>query len=235
MIHRIISALDHALFPRRCLLDAGPASQVDLADALVATLTPFEARPHCPVCGASMADGHLCGACLKEPPPFQQVRAAFWLDETLKALLHRMKYGSKPDIRVTRVLSELSQPHFRAPDHGALLPMPLHPNRLRQRGFNQSAWLARDWGRALRIPVVDAARRLWDTPAQARLDASARRRNLKNAFDVDARRLRKFKRIIIVDDVLTTGSSARRLAEQVLSAHPTCTVQVWVVARTALL
>lgn len=235
MIRRIISALLPALFPPRCLLDAGPATQVDLADHLIAALEPVASAPHYPRCAQNVPAGRLCGHCLKHPPAFDRVQAAFWLDDTLKQLLHKMKYGQKPDIRITRLLSTLARPYL-VPGHvQALVPMPLHPARLRQRGFNQARWLARDWGKAFNLPSVPAARRVLNTQQQARLDASTRRKNLINAFHVDNKCLRPYQCIAIVDDVLTTGATAHALAQAIKASYPALTIEVWVVARTPLL
>lgn len=235
VMSRIISALAHVLFPPRCLLDAGPATQVDLADHLVAALKPVATEPHCPRCAQNIPSGQVCGHCLKHPPAFDRVQAAFWLDDTLKQLLHKMKYGQKPDIRITRLLSTLARPYL-APGHvEALVPMPLHPDRLRQRGFNQTAWLARDWGKAFSLDIVPAATRILNTPQQAKLAAPARRKNLVNAFSVDAKALRPYQHIAIVDDVLTTGATAHSLAQAIKTGNPSLTIEVWVVARTPLL
>ncbi len=235
VIHRIITALENALFPPRCLLDAGPATQVDLADHLVGKLRPMSQDPHCPRCAQNTPSGQLCGHCLRHPPAFEQVQAAFWLDETLKQLLHKMKYGARPDIRITRLLSQLACEHFDPTHVDALVPIPLHPDRLLERGFNQADFLAKDWGKALGLPVIPAAKRVLNTPQQAKLDAKHRHKNLINAFKVDPQFLTGYQRVAIVDDVLTTGSTAHALAQTLKTAHPNISVEVWVVARTRLL
>ncbi len=236
MIRRIISALERTLFPPRCLLDAGPATRFDLADHLVEQLKPVSGTPHCPRCAQNIPSGRVCGHCLRQPPLYERVQAAFWLDDTLKQLLHRMKYGEKPDLRVTRLLSELSRPQLQPQDVDALVPMPLHPLRLRARGFNQADWLARDWGRSFQRPVLRVATRTRHTPQQAKLDAKARKSNLKQAFQiVRPDELKSLNRVAIVDDVLTTGATAQALTQALKDAAPHLQVEVWVVARTPLL
>ena len=239
MISRIISTLhilQRVLLPPRCVLDAGPATRVDLADHLLAQLRPVEGTPHCRRCGLNGNFAGVCPRCRQNPPPFERVQAVFWLDDTLKTLLHRMKYGAQPDLRITRLLSELSGVHMAAGTVEALIPMPLHDDRLRQRGFNQAAWLARDWGRQFGLPVLmTAARRQRPTGQQARLNRKQRQQNMADAFAVSAVSLHCFRRVAIVDDVLTTGATAAALAQSLMSAVPGIEVEVWVVARTPLL
>lgn len=115
----------------------------------------------------------------------------------------------------------------RRPD--GLVPVPLHPARLAQRGFNQARELAQPVARAGGLPVLDdACRRVAATPAQAGLTAAQRRRNLRGAFAVTADLAGL--RLAIVDDVLTTGSTAGALARELLRAGA-ASVEVWAVAR----
>lgn len=107
--------------------------------------------------------------------------------------------------------------------------MPLHRNRLRQRGFNQAQEIAREIARNLRLPILShAAARIIDTPPQASLSLKARRNNLRGAFVCDAGV--RGKRVAIVDDVMTSGSTLDALAEALLHAG-VLEVQCWVAAR----
>jgi len=110
-----------------------------------------------------------------------------------------------------------------------LVPVPLAPKRLAERGFNQSALLASAVGRALDVPVVhDRLRRVRETPPQSGLDGAARRRNLRGAFACDESL--HGKQVILVDDVMTTGTTIGEAAE-VLLAVGAIEVRAWVVAR----
>ncbi len=238
MLSRIISALEKALFPPRCLLNAGSATQVDLADHLVAQLKPVLATQHCPRCAVNTAENYLCAACLHHPPAFDQVIAAFWLDDTLKQLMHRMKYGKRPDIRITRLLSTLALSQLKQwpAEAEALIPIPLHSKRLQARGFNQAAWLAKDWGKALALPVIPLLTRQTDTPHQAKLNARERRHNIQQAFGCSqASLLHELQCVALVDDVLTTGATAHAAAQCLKQYAPHLNVEIWGVARTPLL
>ena len=113
-----------------------------------------------------------------------------------------------------------------------LIPVPLHDNRLRQRGFNQSLEIARVLSDRLGIKLDSrVCRRIRDTPAQKKLTASQRYANLKDAFILD--RPLAGKRIGIVDDVVTTGSTVRAMSSLILAAGA-CQVEIIALARTPL-
>jgi len=237
MVGRIISALERWLFPPACVLDAGPASRFDLADRLVEALQPVGDRPHCSRCAVNLPVEGVCPACLQQPPAFDRVVAAWYLDETLKALLHRLKYG-RGDLAITRLLSALSEAPLRrqVPDAMALIPLPLHARRYRQRGFNQAAFLARDWGRAFGLPVMDGLlRRVRDTGQLAGQDRAARWRAMRDAFAVTTDKAPLPPVVALVDDVLTTGSTADAAAAALKAVDPDVVVEVWTVARTPMI
>jgi len=112
-----------------------------------------------------------------------------------------------------------------------LVPVPLHPARARQRGFNQAIEISRPVSRVLKIPIdLDGVARVRDTASQARLSLPERRRNLRHAFS--ARRDFTGQRVALIDDVMTTGETAHHLASTLRKAGA-AEVTVWVIARTA--
>ena len=116
-----------------------------------------------------------------------------------------------------------------APLPDCLIPVPLHPTRLRQRGYNQALEIARPLSTRLQIPLeIDAVRRIRATPAQALLPLKERARNVRGAFV--ARRRFDGQRVAIVDDVMTSGHTANSLA-QCLRRAGAENIEVWVVAR----
>jgi ComF family protein len=155
--------------------------------------------------------------------------------------VHQLKYAGR-----RRVAARLAELLLEEPAVGALVatsdvlvPVPLHPRRLRERGFNQSALLAAEVARRARRPCCpDALVRRLDTPPQAGLTAAARRRNVRDAFAVRRRASIAGRTVTLVDDVLTTGATAlecaRRLRDAGASEVRLLTVArvAWVEART---
>ena len=170
----------------------------------------------------------VCGRCLKHRPAFDATAAALLYRFPADVLVQRLKYGG--ELACANVLGELlAEAVLPLPRPDLLIPMPLHPDRLRGRGFNQAVELARPIARRLDIELdVSACRRLRDTPAQAGLDLSARRRNVRGAFACDAELTGR--RVAIVDDVLTSGATLDALAT-VLRKGGAVEVRAWVVAR----
>lgn len=220
------------LFPPRCLLclDAGQPPALDLCRECEADLA--RDLPSCTGCARPLPqpDTFLCGDCLCAPRHFDAAFAAYRYEHPLDWLVRRMKYGG--DIATARVLGTLLGRRLAA-GHAlhveALVPVPLHRAREADRGFNQAIEIAQAAGREVMLPVVwDACRRRRATVEQAGLDADARRHNLRGAFDL-VRPLRQ-RRVAIVDDVMTTGSTVDELA-RVLKQGGVEWVEVWAVAR----
>lgn len=185
---------------------------------------PFLVSPLCTVCGAPFAteegSDHTCGACLTHTP-FHTCRSATILDGPVQELIHRFKYGGRVHLghplgllTAARLEGFLTQV---APD--CIVPAPLHRKRVRQRGYNQSQLIGEVLGRTLKVPQeVGNLRRLRWTEPQTGLDASDRVSNVKGAFAVrDPKRL-KGKRVLLVDDVLTTGSTVRACVDALREA-----------------
>ncbi|MGM0516455.1 MAG: ComF family protein [Pseudomonadota bacterium] len=194
-------------------------------------------RSRCPGCGLAMpreshAEGPMrCGACRRRPRAFDGVVAAVDLDPSVRHVIHRLKYHHDfsvlPLLEETLIETVLAQAGDFRPE--ALVPMPVHPAQRRRRGFNQAQLLAGALGRALGVPVAEGeARRVRDAGSLAALDAAARRRALRGAFEVSGSLP---GRVAIVDDVLTTGASAEALTLALRRAGVR-EVAVWVVART---
>jgi len=170
----------------------------------------------------------LCGACLRRPPPLQATHAAFVYGFPLDRLLPRFKFHR--DLAAGRALGEAMATRFATlPRPQALLPVPLHPARLRQRGYDQALELARPLARALAVPLqLDGLRRVRDTRAQSELDARARRRNLRGAFVAGRGALPAH--VALVDDVMTTGATLHAAAVALRRAG-VARVDAWVCAR----
>lgn len=215
-------------FTQDCLLCGAPAGSEPLCAPCREDL-PWHNAPSCPVCALPTPLGETCGACLKHPPAFSRTLAVFDYAFPLDALLHAFKYGGQ--LAVLDVLaSPLAHRASEIPPPDLLLAMPLHPARLRQRGFNQSHELAKTLSRQLSLPLaLDACQRIKDTTPQAELPWKERAKNIRGAFACHGNV--SGKRIALVDDVMTTGASLGELARTLRRAGA-ADVEAWVVART---
>lgn len=202
-------------------------------------MTPV-ASPLCPVCGVPHGTeggiDHLCSRCMLTPPPFDGARGAFLYDGPLQMLIHRHKYGHKAHLRRPLALLAIRRltpfVHSVAPD--VIIPVPLHRTRLRERGFNQAVLmgvvLAREW----RLPLLrDTLRRVRPTAAQVTLSAQERHSNVRGAFAVTDPARIAGKRVLLVDDVSTTGSTVAECS-RVLKGAGAGAVFVATVARAPL-
>lgn len=181
--------------------------------------SPFITSPFCTVCGLPFATeggiDHRCGACIDEPPPFAAARSAVLFEGPVRELIHRFKYGNK--VRHRRPLALLAAGELGgfAAWSGAdlIMPVPLHVKRLRQRGFNQAALLGEILAGKWRIPLSrNNLRRVRWTEPQISLTAAERRNNVRGAFAVRDAGAVRGRRIILVDDVYTTGSTVAECA-----------------------
>lgn len=202
-------------------------------------------------------DGPVCGDCLRRPPPLDRVRAACLYRAPLDRLLPRFKFHR--DLAAGRLLATMMARAFAETGAGAgadgarataagappdaapggdaaagpvLIPVPLHPARLRRRGYDQALELARPLACRLGLRLHDGGlRRSRDTAAQSRLDARQRRRNLRDAFAWHGGAAPA--QVVLVDDVMTTGATLHAAARALRRAGAQ-RVEAWVCARVPL-
>ncbi len=183
----------------------------------------------CARCALPLPAGEVCGHCLQHAPVIDSVTARFAYQEPLRSVLIGFKHQQRwPD---ARVLADLMLQVPPPQTQGLLLvPVPLHPLRVKARGYNQSAELCRRLGRQLSLTVDPyGLQRILPTPPQQQLDRTARLRNLKQAFVADRERVIG-RDILLIDDVMTTGATLDAAATALKSAGAT-SVHGWVVAR----
>lgn len=213
----------------RCLLCNGIAGRATLCQACHDEL-PWQRLPTCPICAIPTPHGDVCGECLRHRPIFDATLAPLAYAFPVDAMLRRFKYAG--DLAIARTLAELMVPGIRALEAlpEMLIPMPLHPDRLQSRGFNQATEISRFLARRLDLPLVShACRRSRDTAPQAGLNPDERKRNLRGAFSCDTNL--EGRHVALLDDVMTTGASMNELAHAVSRAGAT-RIDCWVVART---
>lgn len=217
------------LFPATCCLcqwrsDTGLPLCTPCREELAAN------RVACERCALPLPRPGICGECLRRAPPFATVRAPWLYGDYLAHIIQAWKFNRRDDL--TPLLAELWLSQVRLPAlPDAIVPIPLHWRRLWQRGYNQSQLLAALLAR--RLPGTRVEHRLLQrrraTAPQAGMDARTRARNLRGAFTVG--RACDNLRIAVVDDVLTTGATAREAARALQSAGARH-VEIWCLART---
>jgi ComF family protein len=237
------SRLVDVILPRHCyscgqpIAQDAPGSFCDACWSLIRLIKP----PYCPCCGRpfrspvalTSSPEHRCGACRNRPPLFDHARALGRYEGPLRQAIHLLKYRGK--LHVKRPLLQLARAHFgeHFPDSAfdAIIPVPLHRNRLMQREFNQAAVLARGLARQLNVPVLERplVRVRWTRP-QVELSGDERRRNVKNAFAVTDPTSIAGKIVLLVDDVFTTGATLDEAANA-LKAAGAAQVDVFALAR----
>lgn len=219
------------LLPRQCLLCRGKASRIDLCPGCRSALPRIE-NP-CQGCGMPLRSGRRCAPCLQHPPPFDRVRIPYRYADPITALIHALKFRRR--LAAASVLGSLLGAHLKGSGlcpPQCIVPVPLHPRRQRERGFNQSLEIARPLSACLKVPIAPRlARRTRPTVAQSSLQgADSRRRNVRGAFCAEIRTARSVAHIAIVDDVVTTGATATALALALKSAGVT-RIELWSIAR----
>jgi ComF family protein len=213
------------LLPGSCLLCKADSRAMLLCLDCAADL-PLPPGTRCPQCAEPTTHGERCGACLKGRPHFDRTVTLFRYDFPVDRLIHALKYHHQ--LAVAPWLGARLAQRLIAADQ-RVMPLPLHADRLRQRGFNQSLEIARAVGQALNLPVdASSLSRHRATPPQADLPPGERHKNVRGAFSC-ATRLNG-EHIVLIDDVMTTGATVNECA-RVLKLHGAAEVTVAVAAR----
>ena len=228
----VYKSLLRGLLPATCLLCGGTArGALDLCADCAAQLPTLDNA--CPHCAMPLADAHgaPCGPCLQRAPRFGACIAALRYEHPVRELVSRFKFQG--DLACGRMLAGLLARRLAALPPArrtgvVLVPVPLHPARLRERGFNQSERIARVLAAELGLALVNTlVRRVQRTADQKQLGAAARSRNLQGAFHATGCAGR---RIALVDDVITTGATAEAVTAALFAAGA-AQVEVWCLAR----
>lgn len=169
----------------------------------------------CPVCGSEI-EALPCEVCATEKFSFSHARSVFRFSGAVKDLIHILKYDSyiSPAGYFALPLSEMIESDVALQDYDYMCAVPLHPVRHRERGYNQSDLIAFATASLLQMPYQNPIRRTINTPSQTLLSKDSRAVNLKNAFSIKDISAVKGKKIIVVDDVFTTGATMNELAKE---------------------
>ena len=233
MVNNWLNNILFYLLPTTCILcGARGNGELDLCQTCLDDL-PLEAH-RCRLCALPLpATGGqpICGVCLQLAPPLDSTYSFATYAPPMDRLILQLKFNQKLEnarllgllmARQLMLSSDFVKPQV-------IIPVPLHKDRLRARGFNQALEIARVLAARLNIPLdASRCRRTRNTAAQSALAAKDRRRNIKNAFTVAQDMA--FTHVALVDDVMTTGSTLYELARQLKFAGVQ-TVQAWVGAR----
>jgi ComF family protein len=238
-----IDTLKQLIFKPNCLLCAQNIEKTHpsihaVCRACLAEL-PWHPKTSCPQCGLA-SSGMICGSCLNSPPDFDTTISVFLYAYPVDAMMQRYKYGSMLNLGDTfgEFLAEKVNVEDCLENIDLIIPMPMHRQRLKERGFNQALEIAKVLDKLLcknhkeKLDYKSTIRQTL-TPPQASLPLKERVKNIKGAFKVNADKLDKIqgKRIAIVDDVMTTGASLNELAKTLKKAGASH-VECWVIART---
>lgn len=220
-------ALLDLTYPRTCLVCDEPLSseereglQAWFCTACEGALPRLQA-PFCQICGepydGAISGEFRCSNCAGRRFSFEFATSAFRASEGVRALVHRFKYGRESHLRealASLLKLALDDPRLAAEALGEwlLIPVPLHRAKEGDRGFNQSRELCRELSRATGIPTADGLKRVRLTETQARLSREERLRNVRGAFLPREPAALKGRRVLLVDDVLTTGATTNECA-----------------------
>lgn len=206
--------------------------QYETGDWCSSCLTSLSSQPQqrCYQCGIAIGHGERCGDCIKQSPPFA---ATYVLDDyqwPLNSLIGQLKYGKQKAL--ARGMAQLfyqQHPNITQPD--CLCSVPMHWRKQWQRGFNQSEELCRSLARLYKLPMQQPLKRVESGQDLIGLNAKARRKALANCYQVNPKQPRVPAHIAIVDDVVTTGSTAILLTK-LLKSIGAERVDIWAIART---
>jgi ComF family protein len=227
----IIQNLLAYFMPPRCILcgDNGFENR-DLCKACYLELP--KNTPRCYQCASDFNTSHstgLCPDCLSNPPAFDETLAPFIHRRAIRYLILQLKFHRHyPSARLLGgLMADYLQKTAELPEY--IIPVPLHKNRYCERGFNQSIEIARILSKKLNVPLdIHSCIRHRDTAHQVGLSGEQRNENIKNAFSISSKF--RAKHVVLIDDVMTTGSTVHELAAALKMAG-CLRVQVWVCAK----
>lgn len=225
MLPAVVKHTLDVVFPPQCLGCRGRVGEVGSLCHACWEHIHFIAAPQCQTCGIPFeleaAEGMLCGECIRQPPLYDRARAVFVYDDKSAPFITSFKYGDTLHGRAFFANWMVRAGQGLLEESDVIAPVPLHRLRLFMRRYNQSALLAGALSKATGKPVWQdmLVRKKYTTP-QAGLSRRARRLNVRNAFTLNPRYRQKIqaKRVLLIDDVMTTGSTVNACAKALKKA-----------------
>lgn len=222
----IVSGVVDMLYPRRCAACGKPAGEAawHVCWDCLAQLWPIQS-PRCAKCGNPISgmvmNEYTCSFCRKDTPAYDKARSAVHFDGPIMTLLHHFKYSGAAWLSrdLGMLLGACISANFERHEVDAVIYVPLHHRKERERTYNQAALLAAYVADGLDIPVMHSIiARARDTPSQTSLSANKRKENVSGAFVVKNPRWADGRRFLLVDDVMTTGATVDECARQLKDA-----------------
>ena len=238
-LRKISGRLFSLIFPDQCRICSQPlqdVSRIPVCPSCLAKPKPLDAEYFCVQCRAPfrsvfpLDDEGRCALCRRGLRGFDAAYSFGFYEDELRELIHLFKYGRVQTLaKPLGGLLASALPRERSFD--VIVPMPLYWRKRWQRGFNQAALLARAISRRTNVPVINALRRVKDTAAQAGLTNAKRRLNVSGAFRAKTTTVLSGKKVLLIDDVMTTGATAASCA-RALKAAGASQVTLLTLART---
>ena len=235
MIQQVFETAITFLFPAQCKVcyrNIGLESTPYLCKGCCDNLT-IVSPPWCEICGIQDVDG-VCNECATNPPRFGKLRTIAFYDAILQKIIHLYKFEKRKTLanHLSTMIVKHQPKDCNFKEYDYILPIPLHKNRLRERGFNQSALIAQGISNDVGIDIcTNALVRSKNTSPQSSLTRDARQTNVVGAFGIKNRDLIKGKRILIFDDVFTTGATVNEVVNILWNEDPV-EIDVLTLART---
>lgn len=221
------STIGRLLSPHRCAL-CSIQQPGNLCHACKSSLPELDPNG-CTLCLTPLSTFTYCGACLNTPPLWNHITAGYRYAFPIDVMIQKLKYGL--DLTLTPILADFIVSKINNnPLPDAIIPVPLHPEKMKVRGFNQAIEISRHVSKQTGIPVLpNSCLRVRDTPSQIELPWKKRQQNVRNAFVCKSDLTNKH--IAILDDVMTSGATANALAKEIIKQGAT-KISVWIVARS---
>jgi len=229
-------------YPEECFICSSPVARrqdcglCDDCRRKVLSLRIEGAR--CPSCGAPLpgfadGSGNLCLECVRRPPPYSGARSFGYYSTEMRRVIQEFKFeGRRPLVKLLApLISEAFFQSWQREDFDLITSVPLHSARRRERGFNQAELLGKALAGVIGLPELQTARRATATQPQVGLSDAQRLENVRNAFRCTHACRVAGKRILLIDDVMTTGATVASVAEALIGAGA-AKVSVLTVART---